>query len=138
VTDLGTDAHADRYGAPSPARRRVIILTSGVVGVIALAWLAWAAWFQSTPEVQSSLRSFDVVDTHLTTAAVIVKPTSSKVSASCLVRAYGADHTVVGELNFKVAHESQAIVETVDIRTEREGTSVELIGCTTADQDRPR
>jgi len=138
VTDLGTNALADRYGTVSAARRRTIIVASGVVGVVALGWLAWAAWFQGTPDVQSSLRSFVVVDNHSASASVVVKPTSREVTASCLVRAFGEDHSVVGELNFKVTNESRAIVRTVTVRTEREATSVELIGCTTAGQSRPR
>ncbi len=129
---------ADRYGTPAPGRRRAVIVVSGIVGVVALAWVAWAAWSQSTPDVQSSLRSYDVVDVHSVRAAVLVKPSSPDVSASCLVRAFGVDHTVVGELNFKVSDEPRAIVRTVSIRTEREATGVELIGCTTADQRRPR
>ena len=79
VTELRSDALADRYGTASPARRRAVIVVSGVVGVVALAWVAWATWFQSTPDVQSSLRSYDVVDTHsVTTASVLVKPTSRR------------------------------------------------------------
>jgi len=109
-----------------------------VIGVLALAWLAWAAWAQATPDVQSSLRSFDVVDTHTTIATVVVKPRSSEVSASCLARAFAADHSVVGDLNFKVAGESGTTVREVTMRTERQASSVELIGCTTAGQSRPR
>ena len=71
-------------------------------------------------------------------ADVAVKPRSSDVSASCLLRAFSADHSVVGELNFKVAGESGTTLRKVTLRTEREATSVELIGCTTADQRRPR
>ena len=138
MSDVRSDAVAERYGTPSPGRRRTVIVASGVVGVLALAWLAWDAWSQSTPDVQSSLRSFDVVDTHRTDAVVAVKPRSSEVSASCLVRAFAADHSVVGELNFKVAGESDTTVREVTMRTEREATSVELIGCRTADQPRPR
>ncbi len=138
VSHVQTDELADRYGAASPARRRLVIVASGVVGVVALAWVAWAAWAQGTPDVQSSLRSFDVVDTHTAKAVVVVKPHSRDVSASCLVRAYGADHSVVGELNFKVAGVSGSTSRDLELRTEREATSVELIGCTTADQSRPR
>ena len=138
MTDVRTDQVADRYGAPSPRRRRAVIIASGVVGVVALAWLAWAAWFQSTPEVQSSLRSFDVVDRHGASAVVAVDTRSEEVSANCLVRAFGEDHSVVGELNFKVAHVSDTALREVSIRTERKATSVELVGCTAPGQQRPR
>jgi hypothetical protein len=138
VSDVRSDPVAERYGTPSAARRRTVILASGVIGVLALAWLAWAAWSHGTPDVQSSLRSFDVVDAHTTTVDVVVSPRSSEISASCLLRAFAEDHSVVGELNFKVADESGATVRTVTMRTERGATSVELIGCRTADQSRPR
>jgi hypothetical protein len=138
VTDVKTDEVADRYGAASPRRRRAVIAASGVVGVVALAWLAWATWFQSTPDVQSSLRSFDVVDSHSASAVVVVKTRSEDVSASCLVRAFGEDHSVVGELNFKVTGVSDATLREVSLRTERKATSVELVGCTTPGQQRPR
>ena len=141
VTPPSTPADAvmaDRYGGTSPARRRAVILVSGLVGVVALAWVAWAAWFQSTPEVQSSLQSFDVVDDHSATAKVVVKPRDAGVRASCLLRASGADHSVVGELNFRVSGVSGAAVREVEVRTEREATTVELIGCTAPGQSRPR
>ncbi len=138
VSDVRTDLLADRYGTPSSARRRAVIIASGVVAGLAMAWLAWAAWAHGTPDVQSSLRSFDVVDTHTTTATVVVMPRSGEVSASCLARAFAEDHSVVGELNFKVAGVSDTVVREVTLRTEREATSVELIGCTTDGQSRPR
>ncbi len=138
MTDVKTDEVADRYGAPSPGRRRAVIIASGVVGVVALAWLAWAAWFQSTPSVQSSLRSFEVVDSHSASAVIAVNTSSEDVSANCLVRAFGEDHSVVGELNFKVAGVGDSTVREVTLRTERKATSVDLVGCTAAGQQRPR
>jgi hypothetical protein len=138
VSDVRSKALADRYGTASPARRRAVILGSGLVGGIALAWLVWAAWFQSTPEVASSMQTFEVLDSHTASATVLVKAQSSDVSANCLVRAFGADHTVVGELNFEVAGQSGTAMQTVDLRTEREAPSVELIGCTAEGQNRAR
>ena len=132
------DDLAERYGRTSPARRRAIILASGVVGVVALAWLAWASWFQSTPDVQSTIRSFEVLDSHSVTAEVSVKLRSPDITANCLVRAYSPDHSVVGERNFEVADTEGTVRLTLPFRTERKATSVELIGCTTANQNRPR
>ncbi len=138
MSDVRTDGLDGRYGSPSPSRRRALVGVSALVAVLALAWLAWAAWFQGTPDVQSSLRSFDVVDTHTVRTSVIVQPRSSEVSATCLVRAFGEDHSVVGELNFRVNGVDGATTRAVEVRTEREATSVELVGCTTANQSRPR
>lgn len=138
MSEVNSDALADRYGTASPTRRRAIVIASGVVGVVALVWLAWAVWFQSTPDVQSSIRSFDVVDTHAVNAEVVVKPRSKDVEASCLLRAFAVDHSVVGELNFKVTGADTNTLRAVTLRTEREATSVELVGCTSAGQSRPR
>jgi hypothetical protein len=129
---------SDRYGTDSPGRRRLVIALSGVVGLVALAWLAWAVWFQSNPDVTSSLNTFHVVDAHSATASVAVRTAEKDVKASCLVRAVGADHSVVGELNFAVTGVKGTIHRDVTLRTEREATSVEMVGCTTKDQSRPR
>ena len=129
---------AGRYGGQTPRRRRAVILASGVVGVLALAWLAWAGWSQSTPDVESNLQSFEVVDSHSVEATVVVDIRSEGVTANCLVRAVGTDHSVVGERNFEVTGDSGASRHDVTLRTERRATSVELIGCTSPDQSRPR
>ena len=50
MTELRSDALADRYGTARPGRRRAVIVVSGVVGVVALAWVAWAAWAQDLPD----------------------------------------------------------------------------------------
>jgi hypothetical protein len=138
VSEVQTDQLASRYGGQSPRRRRGVIIASGVVGVLALAWLAWAGWSQSTPEVQSNLQSFEVLDSHSVAATVVVDTSAEDVTANCLVRAVGTDHSVVGELNFEVSGHDGASRHDVSLRTERRATSVELIGCTTANQSRPR
>ncbi len=131
-------AMAARYGTVAPRRRRLGIAVSGLVGLVALVWLAWAVWFQSTPQVQSALRSFDVVDEHTVDAVVEVRTRDEQVRASCLVRAYGTDHSVVGELNFRVSGVDGRLRREVSLRTERPATSVQVVGCTTPDQSRPR
>ncbi len=129
---------AGRYGDQTPRRRRAVIVASGVVGVLALGWLAWAGWSQSTPDVESNLQSFEVVDSHSVEATVVVDIRSEGVTANCLVRAVGTDHSVVGERNFEVTGDSGASRHDVTVRTERRATSVEMVGCTSPDQSRPR
>jgi hypothetical protein len=134
-----SDTLADRYGAPSPGRRRAVIAGSGVLGVVFLGWLGWTALFHGDPEVSSDLVTWSVVDEHLATAVVDVR-LDGDVEASCVLRAFAEDHTVVGELAFPVdeaALEQGSTLEQ-EIRTERRATSVELVGCTTPDQQRPR
>ena len=134
ATDLG-----DRYGRP--ARRRWWL--AGVVGVVAavfLAWLAWTIWSYSTPDVRSSLAGYEVVDAHETIAQVDVVLADRNVVGTCTVQAVAEDHSIVGERVFTVPGPDtgdQGPMR-ISIRTEREATSVNLLGCTTADQHRPR
>ena len=131
------DALADRYGAPSPWRRRALVGCCVAVAAIFLGWLAWTAFVHSTPEVESELLSFDAVDAHTATARVSIDRRDDDVEATCRVRAFAEDHSVVGELSWSPDGEARERVD-VTIRTERLATSVELVGCTTEDQSRPR
>jgi hypothetical protein len=124
---------AHRYGAPPRWRRPAVIALSVVIGLVFAVWLAWTTFVHATPEAESSLVGWRVVDAHRATAHVDVALRDG-VRASCVVRAYAADHTTVGELAFTPRDGRNDL----DIRTERRATSVELIGCTTPDQPRPR
>ena len=128
TTDL-----TDRYGAPAPWRRPVGVGLTVVLAVVGLVWLAWAAFFHGTPEVRSELVSFEVVSSSETTARIDVR-LDGDVQATCRVRALAEDKTAVGELAFTPTEGNN----TVTIRTEREATAVEKIGCTAEGQSRPR
>ncbi len=138
MTDASTDPVAERYGQPAPWRRTAVVVASGLVGVLALSWLAWATFFHSTPDVSSELVGWEVVDDQTATARVDVvirgNDTGDSIGATCRVRAIATDHTVVGEASFTPV----AGRNTVVVRTERRATSVESVGCTTPDQQRPR
>ena len=129
MTDL-----ADRYGAPSPVRRRVLVGVVAVVAALFLGWLAWTAVFHATPAVESELTSYDVVDDGSASAVVIVSLADEDVAASCRIRAYADDHTTVGELAFEPVDGRNDVT----LRTERRATSVTLLGCTAPGQPRPR
>jgi hypothetical protein len=124
---------SERYGAPSPWRRRVLLGVSALLATTFLAWVAWVALFHSSPQVSSRLIGFEVVDDHAATAFVEVI-LDEGADATCRVRAVAEDHTYVGDLAFTPT----AGRNEVDVRTERRATSVDLLGCTTADQNRPR
>jgi hypothetical protein len=125
----------DRYGAPSARRRSALLAVVVVVVAAFLGWLGWTIWSQSTPEVRSNLIGWHVRDEHTATATVQVELADDDVEASCTLRAYAEDHTVVGELAF--APDASGRTEQT-VRTEREATSVELVGCTAPGQNRPR
>ena len=81
----------------------------------------------------SDLAGYDIAGEHAATAVVEVS-LDEGVDASCRVRALAEDHSIVGELAFTPTDGRNE----VDVRTERRATSVELVGCTTPDQQRPR
>jgi hypothetical protein len=126
---------ADRYGAPSAWRGRAVVGVAVVLAAAFLGWLGWTIWAQVTPEVRSDLVSFDVVDEHTATATVDIRLAEEDVEASCTLRAYAEDKVVVGELVFTPSGSGPTEQE---IRTEREATAVELLGCTAPGQNRPR
>jgi hypothetical protein len=126
---------SDRYGAPAPWLRRVLVAVCVLVGAAFLGWLGWTAWSHSTPDVDSEIVGYHVVDEHAADATVEVRLADDDVVATCTLRAYAEDHTVVGELSFEPERSGRS---DRTVRTERRATSVELLGCTTSDQGRPR
>lgn len=114
-------------------------LGAGLVAAAFLGWLAWVILEHSNPEVTSEMVSFDVVDQHTATATFTVARRTPEVEASCLLRAQAPDHAVVGELNVTVGpggERVQTLTETV--RTEREATTVDVVGCLAEGQSRRR
>lgn len=110
-----------------------MLVLSTVLGIGMLIWLAWVMWFHSTPDVTSELSTYTVVDTHTANVTVTVS-LEDGVEANCKVRALADDHVVVGEQNFTPTDGRNE----VSIRTERRATGVEVVGCTTPEQNRPR
>ncbi|MCW2797738.1 DUF4307 domain-containing protein [Nocardioides sp.] len=130
------DLLAERYGAPRPWRRRVIVGGCVVLALVFLGWVGWTTWSNATPEVTSELVSFKVVDEHSASAVVDVRLADDKVAAACTLQAFAEDHSLVGTLTFTPDPGAGERYEEV-IRTERRATSVDLTGCTAPGQQRP-
>jgi len=129
----------DRYGTASPSRRKGVVALAVVVVAAGLSWLAWAMLEQGRPDAQSAMVGFEADGPHAAVATFDVVRSSADVEASCLLRAFSADHAIVGEANVVVGpggEERQRLTETV--RTERQATSVEMVGCVTDEQRRRR
>lgn len=125
---------ARRYGrGRSRGRRLAGFVAIVAVAGVALAWLGWAAWDRATPDVQSELTGWDVVDEHKVEVTLQVELRDG-VDATCRVIARSEDHAPVGEKAFTPDDGTNVVT----IRTERRATAVEKAGCTTADQSRPR
>lgn len=121
---------AQRYGARSPRRRRLLIVAVTVAAALALAWLAWVMLVHGRPLAQSEQISFRVLDQNTAEATVTVVRRDRDVEASCLLRAQSTDHAIVGELSFRVGPPEPATTTLeMTMRTEREATSVSLVGC---------
>jgi hypothetical protein len=120
----------------------VLVAVGVVLAVVGGGWLTWAVWLQSTPQVQSGLVRSRVLDAHRVSADIEVDFGTRHVVADCLLQALAVDHSVVGELNFRVPapgapHPAQVTVHRT-LRTERRATVVNLVGCTTPEQKQPR
>ncbi|KRF13821.1 hypothetical protein ASG90_13415 [Nocardioides sp. Soil797] len=124
---------SDRYGT-NRSRSRLVVAAAVVVVIVFAGWLAWATWFHANPEVTSELGNYSVVDAHTVEAEAHVNLDDDSADATCKIRALAADHAVVGELNFTPVDGRNEVT----VRTEREATSVDLVGCTADGQNRPR
>lgn len=116
---------AERYGGKAPFAK-VFPLVAVVIAVVLVVWFAWAVWDRTDPKVTSHLETWQVVDAHQATAVVIVELAEDTTGATCKLRAYAEDHVTVGEATFEPVDGRQEI----SIRTEREATSIEKVGCT--------
>lgn len=131
------DILADRYGAPTPWRRRTLIGACAVLVLAFLGWLAWATYDHATPAVDSAMVTYSIDGEHEATARMEIRLKDADVRATCLLRAYAEDHTVVGELSFTPEYGAHQPVERT-VRTERRATSLQLVGCTAPGERRPR
>ncbi|HET6654288.1 MAG TPA: DUF4307 domain-containing protein [Nocardioides sp.] len=134
MTDL-----ADRYGTRTSTSRKGLVAVMVILAGVGLSWLAWVMLVHGRPLVQSDLNGFETVDAHTTTAEFTVVRRDDRVRASCLIRAFAADHAIVGELDVAVgpgAPTTQTLERAV--RTERQATSVEVVGCVADGQSQRR
>ncbi len=131
------EALAERYGAPAPWRRPTLLVAAAVVVLAFAGWLGWTTWVQARPLVASGELTFDVVDENLAVAQFTVDLRDDDVAATCTLKAYAEDHSLVGSVSFTPDPGGDGRVEQ-DVATDRRATSVELVGCTAPGQGRPR
>lgn len=126
---------SQRYGAPRPWGRLAGIATAVALALVGGMFLAWAAWSYATPAAQSELVGFEVTDQHEVVADVQVELGEEASDVQCVLRALAEDKVTVGEAVFTPSGSGRMAVP---IRTEREATAVEKVGCTAQGQQRPR
>jgi len=113
---------------------RAMLVVALVVSFVFLVWLAWVVWFHSTPGVRSQLVGYEFNGPNQAIATVEVKLDKDVKTADCVVQALAEDHSVVGEVHFVPVDGPNR----VPVGTERQATAMNLVGCTTPDEDRPR
>ena len=133
MTDL-----AARYGTPSRARRPVVVGVVVLLAVAGLTWLFWVISFHGRPQVTSEMVGFRVDGQHAVVARFSVVRRDADVTASCLLRAYADDHSVVGEVTVPVTGGQTSRSISTSVRTERRATTVDLVGCTAPGQKQAR
>ncbi len=134
MTDL-----SQRYRGPSRVSRVVALVVVVALVSSGIGLLSWSVIFHgSTPEVQSRLTGYEIIDDHSAVATISVDRASQFTEARCQVAAVATDHAVVGAVEVPVVDGPERQTLRVPLRTERLATSVDLLGCTTPDQRRPR
>ena len=121
---------AQRYGTRSRAARLTTLVVVVVVAGAALGWLAWAAWFHSTRPIAAEVVSFDVTGPHAVKTSVALRVADASATGTCVLRASAEDHSIVGEQTVAIRGISGRSQRTVDVRTERRATTVEVARCT--------
>ena len=121
---------AGRYGRSGRGVNVLLALVGAAVVVIAIGWLVWVMVYYTRPQVQSGLIAFEITSKHSAEATFTVSRNDTDVIASCLLRAYAPDHSIVGELNFEIGSSApREATMTKELRTERKATSVTMVGC---------
>lgn len=131
---------AERYGKKRPSRRGPVVVLALVVALVGGGWLLWTAWFHGSPAVSSQLLRWEVVDSTTVRITFDVAIGDDEV-ATCRARALAANHEAVGDMVLQVptdAGDADGGQITTEFRTISQATSVELVGCTTPSQNRPR
>ena len=125
-----TDAMDARYGRPTVPRRRagVAVIAVGVVAL--LGWVVWAAMGQADDNrVGGLVESFDVRSPHEVAVTVQITRTSTD-AVQCTITAIATDHTEVGQRLVRLpAGPSGTRTITTVVRTEREATTADVVGC---------
>ena len=101
-----------------------------------LAFLGWLAWVDVRPARRrrwsSELVSFESTASTRSTAARRRQPEDEDVRATCLLRAFAEDHSVVGELTFTPAYGADRAARARPCAPSAGRPRVELVGCTAA------
>ena len=130
----GTQTLGERYGRPSPQRRRVAVALTAVAALLLVAWTAWAGLLQArSNDVSGEVRGFRVLDARTVEVDLRVRRPADG-AAVCHLRSLDVRFATVGLADVTVGPEGpRDQLVTATIRTLGEATTAELLRCEASD-----
>jgi hypothetical protein len=99
------------------------------VALIGGGWLLWSAHHYATPDVRSTLVSFQAVDNTHISVRYSLNFKKPKASHECVLVAHDYQTNVVGQLTDQIPSGTSAVTRTVVIPTRLKAVSVSIEHC---------
>ncbi|MFH8928749.1 DUF4307 domain-containing protein [Streptomyces pristinaespiralis] len=129
---VGEKLPQGRYGRTADERAdRKLRIVGAVLGACMLALVGWFGYdYVAGTRISAEVIKFDVVEGADEVQVHLEVRKDAQTAGSCTVRALAEDGAEVGRLDVAIGQESEnRIDEVVKIRTTRQATSAELMGC---------
>lgn len=135
MTAVGEKLPQGRYGRSADERAdRKLRIVGAVLGAVMLAVVGWFGYDHvAGSKISAEVIKFDVTgDVNEVQVHVEVRKDTA-ATGSCTLRALADDGGEVGRLDMRIGQEGESrIDEVVKIRTTRQATAAELLGCNAA------
>ncbi|QIP84942.1 DUF4307 domain-containing protein [Streptomyces sp. Tu 2975] len=132
---VGEKLPQGRYGRTADERAdRKLRIVGAVLGACMLALVGWFGYdYVAGTRISAEMIKFDVMEGADEVQVHLEVRKDAGAAGSCTVRALAEDGAEVGRLDVAIGQEGEnRIDEVVKIRTTRQATSAELMGCTAA------
>ncbi|GGT11031.1 membrane protein [Streptomyces kurssanovii] len=132
---VGEKLPQGRYGRTADERAdRKLRIVGAVLGACMLALVGWFGYdYVAGTRISAEVIKFDVMEGADEVQVHLEVRKDAGAAGSCTVRALAEDGAEVGRLDVAIGQEGENRVdEVVKIRTTRQATSAELMGCNAA------
>ncbi|MEV4682602.1 DUF4307 domain-containing protein [Streptomyces kurssanovii] len=132
---VGEKLPRGRYGRTADERAdRKLRIVGAVLGACMLALVGWFGYdYVAGTRISAEVIKFDVMEGVDEVQVHLEVRKDAGAAGSCTVRALAEDGAEVGRLDVAIGQEGEnRIDEVVKIRTTRQATSAELMGCNAA------
>ncbi|MGN9792295.1 DUF4307 domain-containing protein [Streptomyces sp. OZ13] len=132
---VGEKLPQGRYGRTADERAdRKLRIVGAVLGACMLAVVGWFGYdYVAGTRISAEVIKFDVMEGADEVQVHLEVRKDAGAAGSCTVRALAEDGAEVGRLDVAIGQEGEnRIDEVVKIRTTRQATSAELMGCNAA------